>query len=445
MSRILRIELRRSAVLWAALTLLGSSTWLLYNAPERWTSGYQILALDQRWYLPLLLGLAMAAGAGQAAREHRSRVGELFASVPRPRAQQALPMLLLYGSLMFAAYTGATGLAAIRIIGTAHYLRAGAFAGVVAVGATAVVAAACFGLAVGRILPMLVTAPALAIACMASPVVAQALGEHRRWLSSVLFPAYGLGGDTEFVSFPGRLSIAQLCYLAGLAAGAALLFAAAHRRARLMALLPPALGAAAAVLILQGGAAYVDDPIDPVARELVCTRDTPQVCVARLHSGVLTEVTPAARAAMAKLGRLPNGPSRAHEHLDTDQRVFEQSLDTLLVPVVIGDDGHVLDLDRIESYMLYNVGVVPFICPDDRSGPDAAVVDAATAWLVGAEPELSEPGAAAEVARARELWRMLGKLDEREAAARVAAVRQAVLTCSPGDDLLTRPASSHRG
>src|SRR3954467_86509 len=109
MSRILRIELRRSAVLWAALTLLGSSTWLLYNARERWTSGYQILALDQRWYLPLLLGLAMAAGAGQAAREHRSRVGELFASVPRPRAQQALPMLLLYGSLMFAAYTGATG------------------------------------------------------------------------------------------------------------------------------------------------------------------------------------------------------------------------------------------------------------------------------------------------------------------------------------------------
>jgi hypothetical protein len=437
-SRILRIELRRSAVLWAAATLLITGVWLLYSARDRWTSGYMLLALDQRWYLPLLLGLAMAAGAAQGRRDHRSGVGELFASVPRPRAWQVVPMLLAYGTAMFVAYAGATGLAALRILGTAHYLRAGAFAGVVAAGATAVVAAAWFGLAVGRILPHLATAPALAVASMASPLAAQGVTGHREWLSSLLFPAYGLGGSTDFAGLPGRFSIAQLLYLAGLAAGAALLFAAARRRARLQALLPPVLGAAAAVLILQGGSAFAEDPIDPVARELVCTHDAPRVCVTRLHSGVLGEVTPPARAAIATLARLPNAPSRAQEYLDPEDKSLEQSADTLLIPFAIGHDGHVIDPDRIEGYLLDNVGVLPFPCPDDAPGTDPAVVEAATSWLLGTEPE----GRDADDTRARELLRSLRDLDEREAAVRVAAVRQAVMSCAPGDDILAGPTSS---
>ncbi|GIM97161.1 hypothetical protein [Paractinoplanes toevensis] len=441
MSRILLIELRRSAVLWVAVTLLAAGTWLLYSARERWTSGYMILALDQRWYLPLLVGIAMAAGAGQAAREHRSGVHELFAGVPRPRSQQVVPMLLVYGAAMVVAYTGATGLAALRIIDTAQYLRAGAVAGVVVAGATALVAAAWFGLAVGRILPYIITAPALAIASMASPLVARGITGQRQWLSSLLFPAYGLGGPTDFASIPGRFSIAQMLYLAGLAAGAALLFAAADRPARLMALVPPVLGIAAAALILQGGSAFVEDPIDPAARELVCTDDAPQICVARLHSGVLAEVTPPARAALATLDRLPDGPTRAQEHVDSDHKPVDQSSDTLLIPLAIGDDGHVTDLDRLEGYLVYNLGVRPFACPDDRPGPDAAVVNAASSWLLGTESQLSEAGSATENARARELWRNLRGLDEREAAARVAAVRQAVLTCASGEGLLDRPAS----
>jgi hypothetical protein len=441
MSRILRIELRRSAALWAALTLLVSSTWMLYSARERWTAGYMILALDQRWYLPLLLGIAMAAGAWQARREHRSGVGELFASVPRPRAQQVVPLLLIFGVAMVLAYAGATALAALKIIAMAQYLRAGAFAGVVAVGALTVVAGAWFGLAAGRILPYLATAPFLVIASMASPLAVPGVTGRREWLSRLLFPAYGLGGSSDFETIPERFSIAQLLYLAGLATGAALLFAAAGRRDRLMALLPPALGTAAAVLILQGGSAFIKDPIDPVARELVCTADAPRVCVARVHRGVLPEVTPPARAAIARLARLPDGPSRAQEYLDPEDKAVKQSSDTLLIPLTIDDDGHPTDLDRIEGYMLRNVGVLPFACPDDAPGPDTTVVVAATSWLVGAEPDPAELGSAAATARAGQLLHNLRKLDEREAAARVAAVREAILTCTPGDDLLTRPAS----
>ena len=76
--------------------------------------------------------------------------------------------------------------------------------------------------------------------------------------------------------------------------------------------------------------------------------------------------------------------------------------------------------------MLDNVGVRPFACPDDAPGPDQDMVDAATSWLRGAE---AAP---------------LRRLGEREAAARVAAVRRAVLTCTPGDDLLTRDSSRAR-
>jgi hypothetical protein len=440
MIRIFRIELRRSAALWTGLTLLTASTGLLYTARYRWASGYMSLAMDQRWYLPLLTALAAAAGAWQARRERASRVTELFASVPRPRAYQVLPMLLVYGLVTFVGYVGAWSLAALWIVGTAEYLRAGAVAGVVASGVLAVVASAWFGLVVGRMLPYLVTAPALGIGTLAVPLVAPGITGHREWLSSLLFPGASPADATDFATVPGRFSLAQVLYLTGLAAGVALLFAAARRRARLMALLPVLAGFAAAVLILQGGAAYVSRPIDPAAREFVCTSDMPKVCVARVHSGVLDEVTPPARAALAKLSRLPDAPTQAEEDLDTRPGAG-LSQDRLLIPVTIGENGHVNYLDRLESFMLDNVGVRRFACPDDTTEPAQAVVRAATAWLAGTEPPQPKSPTTTDPGRARDLLLGLRNLDEQEAAARVAAVRRAVLACSPGDDLLTRPAS----
>ena len=442
MISIARIELRRSGALWASLLVLGVSAGLLYNARMRWPSGYMLLAMDQRWYLSLLAALAVAAGAFQARRERRSQVMELFASVARPRAQQVVPLLLVYGVTAFLAYIGAWVLAALSMVGTAEYLQAGAVAGVVVAGAVATVAAAWFGLAVGRMAPNPLTAPALAIAVFATPLIARGVTGRREWLSTLLFSGYGLGGSpTDFATVPGRFSLAQLLYLTGLAAGLALLFAADRWRSGVAAVLPVLLGVAAAVVVLQGGSAFVKDPIDPVARELICTRDAPRVCVARLHSGVLGEVTPPARAALARLARLPGAPSRAAEHLDGDPLVAGRYPDSLLIPVTIGEDGHANHLDTLEAIMVYNVGVRPFVCPDDAAGPDAPVVDAATAWLFGTDPAELRFVSAADIDRSRELWRKLRDLDEPDAAARVAAVRRAVLTCSPGDDLLlTRPA-----
>ncbi|MCO8273941.1 hypothetical protein M1L60_25410 [Actinoplanes sp. TRM 88003] len=427
MSRIFLIELRRTPALWTALALLALGAGLLYYAPFRWTSGYMLLAMDQRWYLSFFLGLALAAGAAQGRREHRSRVTEMFAGVARPPLLRAVPILLVYGLAMAVAYAGATLAAAARLAGTVEYLPLGAVAGVVAVGVAAMVAAVWFGLAVGRLLPYLVTAPLLAIASIASPLAAREITGRREWLSTLLFPAYGLGGPSDFVTIPVRLSSAQLLHLAGLAVTGALLFAAFRWRA----LLPAVAGTTAAILVMQGGSAFRHEPIDPVARELVCTTDTPQICVARMHSGLLDEVTPQARAALARFARLPNAPTRAIEHFDYESIHGQQSTDVLLIPLAIGDDGHALYRDRLETLMTDNLGVRPFVCPDEKPGTDPAVVEAASAWLLGTKPEHRD---------AQLLLQRLHQLDERTAAARVAAVRRAILTCDPGTDLI--PASS---
>lgn len=424
MIRILGIELRRSGALPVAVTLLVVSVALLYSARERWTSGYLILALDQRWYLPLLAALAIAAGAWQGRRDHRSGVTELFATVPRPRSQQVAPVLLVQGATLFVAYVAATITAALYILDTAHYFPAAAVLGVVATGALATLTAAWSGLAIGRLLPHAVTAPALAVAVFATPAIARDVTGNREWLSTLLFPAYGLGGGTDFDTFPTTLSLAQLLYLAGLATTAALLLATTRRRVPPTALIPATLGITTAVVILQAGAPFTPTPTDPTARELVCTPDTPTVCVARIHSGVLPEVTEPARAALARLSRLPNAPTRAVEHLDQNRTAIGQTPDTVLIPLTIDDSGHVNDADRLTGYMLENLGVMRFVCPEDSpGGPPEPLIAAATSWLLNSEPSPGDPETTAH-------WQQLHKLPEPAAAAQIANIRQAILTCT---------------
>ncbi|MEU4221834.1 hypothetical protein AB0F10_41635, partial [Actinoplanes sp. NPDC026623] len=159
MNRILGIELRRSAAAGTALILLLAGAAILYAAPARWSAGWMPLAMTQRAYLVLLWPLALAAGAWQARREHRSNVTELFATTPRPRAQRVVPTLGALCIAVVGAYLAMVAAGAPWIAGTARYLPPAALA-VVAVGALALVAAAWLGLAVGRLLASAVSAPA---------------------------------------------------------------------------------------------------------------------------------------------------------------------------------------------------------------------------------------------------------------------------------------------
>jgi len=439
MSRILRIELRRSAALGAVLILLLAGAVLLYAAPQRWSSGWMSLAMIQREYLVLLWPLALAVGAWQARREHRSNVGELFASTARPRVQRMVPTLGAMGIAVVCAYLAVAAAAAPWIIDTAGYFPATVFV-VAAVGALALVAAAWLGLAVGRLVPSLVTAPALAVAGIGLLMVIPVAVRRREWLALVFSPMYGMGQYTDYQTVYGRVSAAQAIWLAALAVAAAALLASGSWRTRLAALLPAILGAGLAIMIIPRNDEFLANPVDPVAQEQVCAEGSPRVCVSRVHSGLLPEAAPLARQALALLAKLPNPPTTVHEDTTTyypDTSPPRQA-DVVLMPITVDKNGHLARKAEIVPTMLKAAGANTNGCGEI---PSTSVSRAAEYWLIGREPVTEyahEP--AEDNAEAVKLWQGLQRLPEKEAAARVAAVRRAALACEDVDGLLTRSA-----
>jgi len=434
MNRILGIELRRSAAPGSALVLLVVGVLLLFFAEGiAFATGWMQLAMTQRLYLALLWPLALAAGAWQARREHRSNVTELFASTPRPRAQRTVPTLGAMAVAVVCAYLAMGVAGGLWIIGTAEYLPASVFV-VTAVGALALIAAAWLGLAIGRLLPRLVTAPALAVAGLALLLLIPGATRPRGWLALVFSPIYEMNMPGAYSTVPGRASVAQAAWLAALAGGAVLLFASSGWRVRVAALLPVVAGAALAVAVMPHQSRFVTDAIDPVARELVCAADEPPVCVSRVHSGLLSEVIPPAREGLAILAKLPGAPTRVHE--DTTTYVPEGyppwHEDVVLLEIEAGPNGHLLDADTAVTDVVAGAFASP---PGCEKSAGLAERLAAAYWLIGREPVAGEANDPEDIAKAVELWRSLRQLPDDEAKARVAALRRAAVTCSVGEEL----------
>jgi hypothetical protein len=436
MSRILGIELRRSAAPGSALVLLVVGVLLLFFAEGiGFATGWMQLAMTQRLYLALLWPLTLAAGAWQARREHRSDVAELFASTPRPRAQRTVPTL---GAMAIAVVCGylAMGMAAgLWIVGTAEYLPVSVFV-VTAVGALALIAAAWLGLAAGRLLPWLVTAPALGVAGLALLLLIPGATRPRGWLALVFSPIYEMNMPGAYSTVPDRASVAQAAWLAALAVTAVLLFASSGWRIRVAALLPVVAGAALAITVMPHQNRFVNDAIDPVARELVCAEDEPPVCVSRVHSGLLSEVTPQAREGLAILAKLPGAPTRVHEDTTTYFPDVYPSwhADVVLLRIEVGPNGHLLN----EDGALADVVAAAFASPP-RCEKSAGLAErlAAAYWLMGREPVAGETNEPADIATAVQLWQSLRQLPDDEAKARVVALRRAAVNCSVGEELIS--------
>ena len=89
--RILRIELRRSTAVWAALLLAATGGFMLRALNPPYDTWMQVVTI-QRDMMQLTWPLALAAGAWQAGRERRSRVDELVGTTPRPRWRRVQPI-----------------------------------------------------------------------------------------------------------------------------------------------------------------------------------------------------------------------------------------------------------------------------------------------------------------------------------------------------------------
>jgi hypothetical protein len=105
-----------------------------------------------------------------------------------------------------------------------------------------------------------------------------------------------------------------MLWFAAVAATGLLLFAASRPAVRALAVVPAALGLAVALpLFPTGGYEGALHP-DRVAMSLVCDDAGPQVCMTKVHSGMLPDVTGPAREALALIAtKLPDAPTRAVE------------------------------------------------------------------------------------------------------------------------------------
>ncbi|WP_431928099.1 hypothetical protein [Micromonospora wenchangensis] len=442
---VMGIELRRSAALGAALITVVVGVGALYVATGRWSTGWMALALAIREYLLLLWPLALAAGAWQGRREHRAKVGELFATTARPHPARMLPVLGTMALTLAVAYLVVTAAGIAWIVTTASYLPLLNFVVVTAVGALSLVAAAWLGLGIGRLLPALVTAPALAVGGVLLVFFATISPPER--LAAAISPAHGSGGFHDYQTIDNRVSGALAISMITLAFTGLLLFVADGWRLRAMAVLPVLLGVGVATAILPNDRDVLTWPVDPVARELVCTRDTPTVCVSRVHANVLDTITPPARQGLAALAKLPDAPTVVHEDTRTIGYRREQPAapdGVVTVEVRIDKRGRLAHPDVVVLEVVKGLGV-PY--DYDCQNRNETVERAAAYWLMGREPRSEVglvPGMIEEdpaiTTDARTLWQGLRALPEAEAVARVTAVRDAVRACRDTEGLLSRSA-----
>ncbi|GHJ17370.1 hypothetical protein [Micromonospora sp. AKA38] len=438
---ILGIELRRSAAVGGALVAVVVGVGALYGATGRWSSGWMALAMTVREYLLLLWPLALAAGAWQGRREHRAKVTELFATTARPRAARMLPVLGATALTFALGYLVVTAAGLARIAPTAPYRPVPTFAVVTGVGALSLVAAVWLGLGIGRMLPALVTAPALAVGGVLV-VFFSAVGPADRQ-AAALSPVHGSGRFHDYQTIDSRVSGALAIWLAALAVTGLLLFVAGGWRTRTAAALPVVLGLVAATAVVPRDRDALNWPVDPVARELVCTGDTPTVCVSRVHANVLGTLTPPARQGLAALAKLPDAPSAVHEDTRTigDDGWPVARHGVVTIEVRIDADGGLAHPAAVVNQVVRGLGVAY----DGRCEQRNEVVERAAAyWLLGREPRSDvglvpgmieeDPGINAEAVT---LWQGLRALPDGEALARVTAVRDALRACRDTTGMLS--------
>jgi hypothetical protein len=258
----------------------------------------------------------------------------------------------------------------------------------------------------------------------------------RGWLALVFSPIYEMNMPDAYTTVPGRASAAQAVWLAALAVTAVLLFASGGWRIRVAALLPVALGAALAIAVMPHRDRVVNAAIDPVARELVCADGAPRVCVSRVHSGLLSEVSPQARKGLTILGTLPGAPTEVHEDTTTyvPERYPPWHEDVVLLRVEAGPNGHLMNSDGV----LADVVAGAFASPPRCAKPAGLTETLAAAyWLMGREPVAGETHEPTDIAAAVRLWQTLRRLPAGEAKTRVVALRRAALTCSVADGLIS--------
>ncbi|SEO66043.1 hypothetical protein [Amycolatopsis saalfeldensis] len=455
---VLRTELRRTIAPWLTLAVLvvglgfffgflNKGPW--FKEPAAWDGQWASSVLWTRYLLMLLWPIIVGASAIQGMRDSRSGTGELLGTMPRPARHRMTKLSLALGLAAVVAYVVIllTGLGQV----VAHDgLFTFSWVLPALVGLVAVIAGVGLGLGVGRLLPNPVTAPALAVLALVACVLLQLSSEQ----SSVggLLPnrltQLGIAPQeprSPFLVPTVSLSVGQLCWLAGLAATGFLLFSASTVRRRLLALLPVVAGLAIALPLFPS--ALADNlTVDQVTAAPVC--DGP-VCVTKMHADQLSTLVRPGKEALRQLAKLPGAPTTLMESTDasrsTARLVGAQDPSKVFVQL---DDWKYYSKHGDDAVYRLTAGGGTQVCGapsygGERETRELAARSVVSGWLGGG---LKLPSAARYYTGltdlANQAWAGLQALPQQEQLARVAASRQAELSCQ-GDALtaLTRGAA----
>lgn len=455
--RIFRIELRRSVAPWAGLAIVVVALGFLFlingpwwHDPAPWFIQTTTTALLLRMLMTFLWPLVLGLGVIQGMREGRSGVTELFSTTSRPGWQRAAKLAGAMGLLV------ALGLLLVFLAGaaevTAHDgLYSWNSVPVLAVSVLISVAGASVGLAVGRLLPHPLAAPAFTVVGFVLTLMCWVATSED--ITNPLFtgitvpPRVGLLGPaleaphSAFVTLTASVDLGQAVWFAGLIVTGFLLLAAKSVRGKLIGLLPVVIGAAVALPLFPATAAD-SRTTDTAAAQQVC--DGP-VCVTLVHQAQLAAFSAAGKDALAKLATLPNAPTRVEEHIQTTSvdTVPDRDPGAVYVDTQLPIEFAVAGVGELRQYLLAGAGTPSCHRHYTWNPSDTAARMISAAYFTGEFSLL--PGDSrfgldrnGDLGPARAQWAKFQALPADVQRSRIIAMRQVFLTCqgNPLDALL---------
>jgi hypothetical protein len=320
--RILRIELRRSAALWAGILTLALNLGMFYGFTGPWRKGtdgwaqeWATLAQWQRWLLLMAWPLALGIGAWQGRRDHRAAMDELAQSTPKPAWLRVLPLAGAMALGVIGSYLVLFIIGGVQVMGNTDYFAL-SWLPVALVGMLAMVAAVTLGMGIGRVLPWVLTAPVVAILAMTGLFILQGTPDNQSSVGGMVSQSVSLlspyldSPDRPFSVVSPQVNLLQALWFLGLAATGLGLYSAMKRKG--FALIPTVVALAITLPLFPNTKAEVFGT-DPDAVAMVCADGFPRVCLTRMHRDDLGRVVGPAREALTLLAKTPGAPTAVEE------------------------------------------------------------------------------------------------------------------------------------
>ena len=435
-----RIEVRRTVAPWVPVAMLAVSLGLLLSRGPwnydsgAWNATWLTAVRWSRYLLVLLWPIIVGAAAIQGMRDARAGVGELFSSTPRPAGQRARTLGLALGLTAVAGYLVLVAAGVGQVVAKGGLFTT-AWMMQLVLGVLSVLAGVALGLGLGRLLPYPITAPVLAVLALAGGLFAQVSGTNRAAPNAVVLLGIGqVQPRGPFDQPRTAVEIGQLSWVLGLAAAGILLLLASSARTKVLALFPVAAGLAVALPLFPASPEDNYAP-DKTAAALVC--DGP-VCVTRLHEDWLSTVAGPGKEALRRLEKLPQHPTRVEESAEPYRttRVGPRDPSRLLIQQ---DDYALRDKSGpgLAMAMLSGAGTLPchaLSYGGEKNDREDAARWVMAQWLLGSYTPPSSQRQPPLRPRTDSAWAALKAAPEAEQTVRIAAARQAELTCT-GDPL----------